>query len=215
LAIGIAPVTDYTVDPGRYTLTIVNPNASNKWEMENYKKEIELISDTTININFSEFYHINSDPFNAKVFNNDTLIGSTPLRLSREFPLSGELLFKKEQYIDEIYRLSPIDTSGRIFVKLKENRYGQTNPITFKNKETNFKTERNILAIGSLGVGTLISAVSAIYFKNQANNSYDAYKHTFTQSDLDNSNRNDVYSLISLIVMQGAIGGLIYFLFFD
>ena len=215
ISLGKPPVGNFKTERGKYTLIITNPDASNKWAVENFKKEIEIVSDTTISINFAEFYYINSDPFNAEVFNNGALLGLTPLRLTLESPLSGELLFKKDQYVDETYRLSPLDTSRSIFVKLKENRYGQTNPIVFKNKETNFKTGRNFLAIGSLGVGTLISAVSAIYFKNQANNSYDVYKQTFNHSDLDDSNRYDVYSIVSLIIMQGAIGGLIYFLFFD
>lgn len=214
-SLGKPPVNNYNIKPGIYTLSIKNPSASNKWEIENYKKKIELVSDTVISVNFSEFYFINSDPFNADVFNNDKFIGMTPLRIATETPLSGILTFNKDEYKDGIFSLSENDTVRNIFVKLKENRYGQTSPVVFKNKKTNFKSERNFLAIGSFGAGALLGAVSAIYYKNTANDAYDRYRQTFAQTDLDETNRNDTYSLISLIVMQGAIAGLIYFLFFD
>lgn len=215
VSLGRPPISNYKTKPGKYTITILNPKSSNKWEIENYKKEIELISDTIITVNFTEFYFINSDPFNADVFKNDTLIGMTPLRINLQYPLAGTLRFKKDEYVDEVLRLSPVDTVRNIFVKLKESRYGQSSNPVYKNKSTGFNTERNFLAISSFGAGALLSAVSSIYYKNMANDSYDTYRQTFAQKDLDNTNRYDTFSLISLLVMQGAIAGVIYFLFFD
>ncbi|MCB0723668.1 MAG: hypothetical protein KDC73_03130 [Ignavibacteriae bacterium] len=214
-SLGNPPVNNYKVAPGIYTLSIFNPSSSNKWEVENYKREIEILSDTLLDINFSEFYFIDSDPYNTSVYNNDKFLGLTPLRIQTEDPLSGILTFKKDEYKDYLFDLSGNDTLRNIFVKLTENRYGQTAPVVYKNKKTNFKSDRNFLAIGSFGAGALLGAASAIYFKNTANNSYDLYRQTFDKTDLDKTNRNDTYSLISLIVMQGAIAGLIYFLFFD
>lgn len=215
VSLGKPPINNHKTKPGRYTLSIINPSASNKWEIENYKKEIEIISDTLIAVNFNEFYYINSDPFNASVFNNGTMIGMTPLRINLENPLTGTLTFKKDEYIDEVLNLSPVDTTRTIFVKMKENRYGQSSNPVFKNKSTSFNTGRNFLAIGSFGAGALLSAVSSIYYKNMANDSYDTYRQTYDQRDLDRTNRYDTISLISLLVMQGAIAGVIYFLFFD
>jgi hypothetical protein len=139
----------------------------------------------------------------------------TPLRMNTEYPLAGNLTFKKEEYQDEVLNLTHLDTARNIFVKLKENRYGQSSNVVLKNKETGFSSKRNFIAIGSFGVGALLSAVSSIYFKNMANDSYDQYKQTFVPGDLDNTNKYDTFSLISLIVMQGAVAGLIYYLFFD
>lgn len=215
VSLGKPPVSNFKIKPGKYTLSIINPSASNKWEIENYKKEIELLSDTIITVNFTEFYFINSDPFNADVFNNGTLIGMTPLRVNLEDPLTGTLTFKKEEYVDEVLNLSPLDTVRNIFVKLKESRYGQSSNPVFKNKSTSFNSDRNLLAIGSFGAGALLSAVSSIYYKNMANDSYDIYRQTFAQKDLDNTNKYDTISLVSLLIMQGAIAGVIYFLFFD
>lgn len=215
VSLGKPPISNYKTKPGKYTITILNPKASNKWEIENYKKEIELVSDTVITVNFTEFYFINSDPFNANVFKNDTLMGMTPLRINLEYPLVGTLTFRKDEYLDEVLRLSPVDTVRNIFVKLKESRYGQSSNPVYKNKSTGFNTDRNFVAISSFGAGALLSAVSSIYYKNMANDSYDTYRQTFAQKDLDNTNRYDTLSLISLLVMQGAIAGVIYFLFFD
>lgn len=212
--IGNAPIYDYSLNPGTYTLLIL-PASGNQWEEENYRRTVEIVSDTTFAVNFERFYFINSEPFNASVFLNDSLLGKTPLRLYRESPISGKLKLKKEEYRDEILTLSETDTTSSIFVKLKEVKYGQSENIVFKNRKTDFKTKRNILAIGSFSAGALLGGISAIYHKNIANESYDTYRQTLNPADLNKTNRNDTLSLVSLIVMQGAIAGLIYFLFFD
>lgn len=211
---GNAPLYDYLVKPGNHTLMLLI-SSDNQWEVENYRRNIDIISDTTIGINFERFYVMNSDPFNAKVFLNDTLLGYTPLRLYREWPISGKLTFKKDEYLDETRKVSSNDTNSNYFIKLKEVRYGQTSEIVFKNRKTDFKTKRDFLAIGSFGAGALLSGISAIYHKNVANDSYEIYRQTLNPADLNKTNRNDTFSLISLLVMQGAIAGVIYFLFFD
>lgn len=211
---GKAPVYDYSLQGGTYTIMLIL-STGNEWEVENYRRNVDIISDTTLSINFERYYLINSDPFNAKVFLNDTLLGHTPLRLYKESPMFGKLTFKKDEYVDETRSISAGDTGSNIFVKLKEVRYGQSSDIVYKNRKTDFKSKRDFLAIGSFGAGALLSGISAIYHKNVANDSYDTYRQTFNPSDLNKTNTNDTISLISLLVMQGAIAGLIYFLFFD
>ena len=213
--LGSPPLLNHKIEKGEHKLIILNRESSNKWQVENYKRELFIKSDTIINIDFQKYYFIDSDPFNTEVIFNDTVLGLTPIRLYREASFSGTMVFKKDEYIDKTITLSLQDTSSNIFVKLKEARYGQTDPVVFKNKKTDFKSGRNVLAISSLGIGALGSAISAIYFKNTANNAYDDYTQTYDRSQYDKANQNDTYSLISLIVMQGAIAGLIYFLFFD
>jgi hypothetical protein len=69
--------------------------------------------------------------------------------------------------------------------------------------------------VGTFGAATLLSAYTTIIFKNKANDSYDKYLTGYNNADLDDANRNDIYSSISLVIMQITLVGVIYFLFID
>ena len=58
-----------------------------------------------INITFRYFYFINTNPFDARVFKNDTLLGDTPLRFFRDNEMSGSLLIKKKNYKNYVFDL--------------------------------------------------------------------------------------------------------------
>ena len=213
---GKTPLRNYMIKEGSHTLKVINPQISHNWDIENFSSEIILSgTDTTIKIDFETFYYITTDPFNVQVHYNDTLIGLTPLRFYSKEKLVSDILLTKEEYYDSVINLSGYNFSDIINVKLKEKRYGQTAPLVFKNKETNFKTGRDFLAIGSFGAGLILSAYSAIHTKNIANDSYDRYLLSGSQQEYDDSRRYDAYSLVSLIIMEAAIAGLIYFLFID
>ena len=83
-----------------------------------------------------------------------------------------------------------------------------------KDRLSQFKTKRNYGLIIGTGLVTLLGGFSAVQFKNIANNSYDNYQITLNNSELDKSNKYDIYSGIGLAVMQIAFIGFIYILFF-
>ena len=80
---------------------------------------------------------------------------------------------------------------------------------------TQFKTRRTILPILGTAGAAITSCVLAFNYKNDANKYYDRYLLTNNSTDLETSNQNDTKFIISVLLMQAAIGGLIYFLFFD
>ena len=162
------------------------------------------------NLSKEYFYYINSSPFNASVLYNDSLIGITPLRFYTINKLDGNLVFKKPGFKNFQFKLQYNNIENNISVNLEQiNKFN----LVEKERESHFKSKRNYSLIFGSGFITLVSAFTAIHFKNIANDSYDAYQNTSNQSDLDKSNRNDIYSGISLVVMQIAFAGLIYFLF--
>lgn len=212
--LGKIPVVDYSVLKGSYMLKIINGD-TRSWNSENYSKEITLTGDTAIDINFEHYYSINSSPFNAKVYKSGFLLGLTPLRIYFPAPLSESITLKKRNYKDKVISPADFSSSNDINVTLEPQGKVITDNPVFRDRQTNFKSERNFWAIGSFAAGVLASAYTTISFKNTANDAYDRYLENNNQADLNISNKNDVYSTISLVVMQAAMAGLIYFLFID
>ncbi|CAN5417947.1 hypothetical protein BH10BAC5_BH10BAC5_19110 [soil metagenome] len=214
---GFTPLSNYKAIKGYHNIKIINltDQGINRWENENILlNNFELISDTTIIKSFRNFYLINSDPYNASVFSNDTLLGYTPYRFFDDISLNRKLNIRKSGYSSASVML--FDYPDRhINVKLLPDGSRLNESGIFKDKNTSFAKKRNVPLIAGLGAATLGSAFATINLKNKANNFYDNYLINLNQADLNNANRYDVYSLISLIFTQAALGTLIYFLFFD
>lgn len=212
---GLTPLLDYKIKEGFYKIKIINPKSLKDWQNENLIFRILISKDTTITANFRYFYYFNTIPFGAKVIQSDSLIGETPLRFFNDNELTGSLLFKKKNYKDFIFDLRSYDFETGANITLQSKGKESINDIVYKNRGTQFETKRPFLPILALGAASIAGAVMAINFKNTANEEYDRYLITGNSENLTASTRNDTYFIISLVAMQAAIGGLIYFLFFD
>jgi len=85
----------------------------------------------------------------------------------------------------------------------------------YKNRNTNFKSERNFTIISLTGGLAIIGSYSTFRFKEISNEAYENYKLSGNQTELDKSKTNDLYFYLSLAVTQIALAGLFYMLFFD
>lgn len=213
--IGITPLESFSVKEGSYKLRIINPFSLSNWENENFISDINLSGDTSINVIFKYYYYFNSVPFNADIFFNDTLFGITPFRYLSEEKLTGNLVFRKSNYKDLLFNLDKYNFEKGVTVKLISKGKESVNDLVSKNKGTQFKTKRNLFYILGFGTLSLTGAFLSVNFKDKSNNNYDKYLITGDKYYLDESNKNDKYFIASIILMQLAIGGLIYFLFFD
>lgn len=213
--IGITPLTNFEAKSGEYKLKVTNPKSLLDWENENEVINLILLRDTTISINFEYYYYFNTNPFNASVFKNDSLLGLTPLRFFSDNELSGNLFIKKKNYRDFVFDLKNYDFETGANIDLHSKGIESINDVVYKNRGTQFKTRRNLYTIIGLGAASIAGGYFAISFKNKANDAYDNYVSTGNSVMLNQSNSNDTYFVISLVLMQVAIGGLIYFLFFD
>lgn len=213
--IGVTPLLNYKVIEGKYEIKIFNPKSLKDWESENEAINIYINKDTTLRVDFSFFYYFNSTPFDAEVFENDSLLGRTPLRFFKDYELTGNLLLKKKNYKDYIYDLKNYDFEKGADILLQSKGTETVNDLVYKNRATQFKTKRSLITIGALAAATLAGGFFSVNYKNKANKDYDNYRSTGNTASLDNSRSNDTYFVISLVLMQAAIGGLIYFLFFD
>ena len=178
-------------------------------QTECYAQQDTLIMKDTIETDY--YYFFNSNPFNANVLYKDSLIGITPLRFYSSEKLGGNIVFKKTDFKDLTFDLKNYNFEKGIEVNL-DKIYNFN--LVEKDRLSQFKTKRNYGLIIGTGLVTLLGGFSAVRFKNIANNSYDNYQITLNNSDLDKSNKYDIYSGIGLAVMQIAFIGFIYFLFF-
>lgn len=213
--IGMTPLIDYELSEGVYNLKAINPKSLQDWQNDNQLIKLDFRNDTTINLDFKYYYFFNTVPFNASVFRNDSLLGMTPLRFFNDRELSGSLIFRKKNFKDYIFDLSSYDFETGANITLQSKGTEAVNDIVYKNRSTQFKTKRNIAPILFLSAAVLAGGYFAVDFKNKSNDDYDLYLSSENPEYLNSSNNNDTYFIISLVLMEAAVGGLIYFLFFD
>ena len=214
-SIGFTPVTGFKVKSGKYELKLLNPKRLGDWQNENLVEKVTLNVDTTVTANFPYFYQFNSLPFDASVIRNDTILGSTPLRYMSEYLMKGMVTFRKENYRDLLFDMNSYDPVSGANVTLKLNDNAVEDIDVIKNKGTQFKTRRNLPLILGLAASSITAGYFAYDYKTKANELYTEYTVTGDKQKLDDSRQNDTYFAIALVLMQAAIGGLVYFLFFD
>lgn len=213
--LGRTPLDTFRIKEGLHNLKIINPISLKEWR--NYVIDLEAFidKDTVINADFSYFYFINTIPFNVKVFNNDSLLGETPLRFYSDKMLKGFLNFNKKDYKDMVFDLKDYDFKTGLNIELLSKGKEKINDIVYLDRSTQFKTKRPLLPIIGSSLAVIGSGILAINYKNTANTEYNNYLITGNNTFLDEANSNDTYFTVSIIVMQAALGALIYFLFFD
>ncbi|MEO8209629.1 MAG: PEGA domain-containing protein [bacterium] len=212
---GMTPLQNYELKKGIYKVRVLNSKSLKYWQNENQSYNIEINNDTTIYNNFKYYYFFNTNPFDASVFKSDSLIGHTPLRFFNDNELFGNLIIKKKNYKDFVYDLNGYDFETGANITLQPKGKEVINDIVYKNRGTQFETKRPLIPIITLGAASVGAAYLSVNFKNTANKAYDRFLLTGNPESLQTSDDNDLYFLFSLIAMQAAIGGLIYFLFFD
>lgn len=212
---GVTPLTDHIIKKGRYKIKIINPKSPQDWQNDNQTFDLNIDKDTSINVKFSYFYFIRSNPYSARVFKDDTLLGETPLRFFREKELTGGLIIRKKNYKDFRFDLSSYNFGTGADITLIPKGLETVNDIVYKDRVTQFKTQRSLFPILGTAAISVASCIMAFNYKNIANDEYDKYLLRGNSQNLEESQNNDTYFAVSLVVMQAAVAGLIYFLFFD
>jgi hypothetical protein len=157
-------------------------------------------------------YFINSVPFNAEVYYKDSLLGLTPVRFASAEKLSGNVLLKKKGFRDESFNLDDYNSEKGAGIYLK-SVIPQEEKIVLKNYGTSFVKKRSLTGILTSGIIAVATGTIAYNTKQKANDLYSQYIINRNQDDLNKVNRYDLYSGISLALMQVSVAALIYFLF--
>ena len=213
--IGMTPLKDHILREGSHKIKIINPKSLQDWQNDNQTIDLFLNKDTTVNIIFNYFYFINTDPYSAKVFKDDSLLGETPLRFFKKNELTGKLLIRKKNYKDYYFDMASYNFNTGADIKLNPKGIEEVNDLVYKDRSTQFNTKRSLMPILGTGALSIASAIMAFNYKNIANSEYDKYLLRGNNEYLQESQNNDTYFAVSIVVMQAAVAGLIYFLFFD
>lgn len=173
---------------------VVADELSDRWNSKSFSDTIKIsgCEQKIINYFFKSETLLESIPEDAYVFSNDSLIGFTPIKVPGTFQ---ELRISKPGFIEKKIFMdgSPIQT-----VNLDFNGVTKSEPFV---NTTMFK----ILT----GSAIVLGAVTA-YFKLKADDKFDEYRFSGDKKFLDETNRFDNISGISLALFQINFGYIIY-----
>lgn len=181
------------LDKGYYKIVVLEN--SDHWNAVKFVDSVYLKDCIGENLFYSsgKKVYLNSNPQDAFVFMQDSLIGSTPLFLDIA---SQGLTLKKPGYSDvnvsDTFKSDDINIDLQFIGKQKQEKFIST---------TAFK----ILA----GTAVALGAVTA-YFKLKADDKFDQYRFTGEQDFLDQTRRYDLISGITFSVMQLNFGFILY-----
>jgi hypothetical protein len=179
---------------------IVAIENSDRWDSKTFIDSLDIIdcNDVTLEYSFSDKVLLNSEPQDAYVFNNDSLIGYTPLLIPMEL---NNIRLEKNGYESK---------------KINYSDFGINNPIklnyTGEYDDGNFfdKTLFKIL------IGTMVAlGATTAYLKLEADDKFAEYKITGDPALLEQTNRLDTLSAITFVALQINFGTIIYLFLVD
>jgi len=187
------------LEKGIYTLRIMAP------EKEWGKKTIcdtlrvtDCSKDISLNYFFQNQRYLDSEPQDAEVIANDTVLGYTPLFIPMHYT---EVTLNKLSYQSRNLELERDKTSQVI----KLDFVGKHEEISFYKKPI-FKY--------LLG-GIVVLGAATAYFKIKADDSFSDYQRTTNNSFLDDTHKYDLLSGIAFGALQVNLGVLIYYFLSD
>jgi hypothetical protein len=182
------------LDEGLYNINV--KEGTNFWESRNLSASVKIreCNHQTMSFDFDDEIYLNTNPQDAAVFSNDSLIGYTPLYMAGSY---GKLELRKPGYKNKIFSL---------------NDYSKNEPLNLdyigKVKETSFY-ESSLFKY--LLAGIVVLGGTTAYFKLKADEKFEEYEITGDQQLLDQTERYDLISGITFTALQINFGALIYF----
>lgn len=206
--LGITPIEPIGITHGKHILRFVHPE-DNIWLHPAIVETIQINPSDNIEriVSFPSLYHIISEPYGATIILNDSIVGTTPLRLV----LEGEMhmiKFTMDGYAEAIV---PLPSGGGIVnQKMKSLRDKDNNGLSLFLAD---HQSQNYLP-HYIATGTAVAAGSAAaYFKIKADKYYKEYRRTGDNATLNRIERLDLASGISLAVCEISLIIVSYLLF--
>lgn len=180
---------------GNYILKLVESDG--KWNSKEITDTITVQNCDPLNLSYSfsdNNYFLQTDPSDAEVIKNDSVIGYTPLLLSTGY---SNLLLSKKDYAEKLISTDELRNSPVIKLDYIGNGENQS-----------FYGSPKFLVL----VGTAIALGAATaYYKLKADDKFDEYQITGNPDLLDETDRYDLISGITFTAMQIDFGAIIYF----
>ncbi|MGQ9643678.1 MAG: PEGA domain-containing protein [Ignavibacterium sp.] len=180
------------ISDGEYEITA--SESDENWNAKTFTDSIFLSNceTKTIHYHFNVETLIETIPSDVYVYSNDSLLGFTPIKIPtniQELKLSKPGYVQKEIKIEE----KPVQ-----LVQLEFNGTIKSEPFV---KTTLFK----VLTGSAIALGAITA-----YFKLKADDKFDEYRFSGNKKFLDETNRYDTISGISLALFQVNFGYIIY-----
>lgn len=171
-----------------------------KWNSKSVRDTIHITDCEEMNLN----YHLdkkilfNTIPSDVYVFNDDSLIGFTPLLME---DIQGNYLLKKPDY-------------QNLKVDLQDIKDGENPRLDFIGEIPGESFYESTMFKVLVGAALALGATTA-YFKLEADKSFDQYQVTGDPGLLDKTDRYDVISGISFVALQIDFGLILYYFLTD
>jgi hypothetical protein len=190
------------LDVGTYIVKVIENNRS--WDSKIYIDTVflESCNHKKLNYNFNSDVYIQTEPDDAAVFRNDSLLGYTPLFIPNNY---RSLKLSKLGYEDKLISLDEISRSNSINLNFKDES------ALNGDKESFFEKDLFKYLVGSI----VVLGGTTAYFKLKADDRFDEYKITGEKALLDEIDKYDLISGITFTALQINFGLLIYYFLID
>lgn len=211
ILVGKTPLNNFELAVGSHVIQIYPPN-NGVWNLQERVLNVSVTSnqDVPLNVVFSSPVFINSIPYGAQLFNNETPLGFAPLYLPFEENKGKRFRLEKEGYKPFSFTLTTnqsilaeMEKAGNFKDEKEQTRFLGVIP------KRNLKSKFTLLAV------SIATNWASFYFKNVADNNFERYQQTADPQLMDHywkqTQKYDRMSEIALGVSITSLAGLIYF----
>lgn len=215
--IGFTPIVHQPVPIGAHELRAA-PRHSTTWNQPVWRHNFQIVASETLffRVDFPHQIYINSRPYGASIIRHNQIIGTTPLYYAPVDSSTNLLVLRKPGYLDYLIKLPELKTSS-VFALLKENNAIRESQVRFTSLIQSRQKRIKILTYSMLGL-TVASGVSAIYFKQRADDRYRNYQSASQPTEMnrlyDETQQLDNYTAVSFGLFQISFVTSLYLLLF-
>jgi len=215
--IGFTPIVLQPISTGKHELQ-ASPRHSTAWEQPAWRQNFEIAASETLffRVEIPRQIYLNSQPFGASVLRENRIIGTTPFYYQSFDSTTSLLVLRKPGYLDYLIKLPELKNSS-VQALLKENNEIKESQVQFTSLIQSRQKRKKMLTYSMLGL-TVASGISAIYFKQQADDRYRDYQSASQPSEMnrlfDETQRLDNYTAVSYGLFQISFITSLYLLLF-
>lgn len=180
--IGKTPFDSLPIKTGAHELAVESPWWPS-WTQPNYTTSFFAAAGKAYKFKakFTRNVLINSIPYGAKIFENDKLIGTTPLHVLQKE--NCQIRVEKEGYDSFSLDLGQGDKLSYVIRLNPKKEWLLENKIRAEKKKSKITHRRRLLA-ASIGFAAA-AGLSTIHFRSRGNEEFTAYQKTAVPSQMD------------------------------
>ena len=207
---GQTPLHSFSVSAGNHVVRVFPPN-NGVWDIQEHRTEIQINEGENrwIRVEFASPVLINSLPYGATLYQDTSIIGTTPLHISFDANEGNRFQIRKNGYHPFLFTLTERQA---ILAELEADAsYAEANK---KSQFLGLFPKERVKSKFTLLALTVVAQWGAFYLKNTADKNFDKYRESadpaLQKKYWDNTQRYDRLSEITLGTSYVSLAGLIY-----